>query len=44
MITNPEIKYRMRIAKEQNIPFTNYGILLAYLNGILDKTLPKELL
>ena len=44
MITNPEIKYRMRIAKEQKIPFTNYGILLAYLNGILDKTLPKELL
>lgn len=44
MITNPEIKYRMRIAKEQKIPFTNYGILLAYLNGILDKTLPKELI
>ena len=44
MITSPEIKYRMRIAKEQNIPFTNYGILLAYMNGILDKTLPNELL
>lgn len=44
MITNSEIRHRMRIAKEQNIPFTNYGILLAYLNGILDKTLPEELL
>lgn len=44
MITNSEIKHRMRVAKEQKIPFTNYGILLAYLNGILDKTLPEELL
>lgn len=44
MITNSEIKHRMRIAKEQRVPFTNYGILLAYLNGILDKTIPEELL
>ena len=44
MLNNREIHYRMRTAKEQNIPFTNYGVLLAHLNGILDKTLPKELL
>ena len=44
MLNNREINYRMRCAKEQNIPFTNYGVLLAHLNGILDKTLPKELL
>lgn len=44
MITSPEIKYRMRMAKEQSVPFTNYGILLAYMNGVLDKTVPEELL
>lgn len=44
MLNNREINYRMRCAKEQNIPFTNYGVLLAHLNGILNKTLPKELL
>lgn len=44
MLNNREINYRMRTAKEQNIPFTNYGVLLAHLNGILDKTLPTELL
>ena len=44
MLNNREIAYRMRCAKEQNIPFTNYGVLLAHLNGILEKTLPKELL
>jgi hypothetical protein len=44
MITNAEIRHRMRVAKDMEIPFTNYGVLLAYLNGILGETLPEELL
>ena len=32
-----ELKHRMNLAKEQNIPFTNYGIAIAYMNGILDR-------
>ena len=30
-----EMKYRVKCAKDQNIPFTNYGILIAYIQGIL---------
>ena len=33
-----EIKYRIKCAKDQNIPFTNYGILIAYIQGILKRT------
>ena len=33
-----EIKYRIKCAKYQNIPFTNYGILIAYIQGILKRT------
>ena len=44
MITNAEIRHRLRVAKDMEIPFTNYGVLLAYLNGILGETLPEELL
>ncbi len=39
MLTNKEVKYRINIAKEKNIPITNYGILIAYLNGILKRSL-----
>ena len=39
MLTNKEVKYRMGVAKEKNIPITNYGILIAYLNGILKRSL-----
>ena len=33
-----EMKYRVKCAKDQNIPFTNYGILIAYIQGILKRT------
>ena len=34
-----EMKYRVKCAQDQNIPFTNYGILIAYTQGILKRTL-----
>ena len=34
-----EMKYRQRTAVDQGIPITNYGILIASLNGILERTL-----
>ena len=33
-----EMKYRLACAADQGIPITNYGILIAYLNGILKRT------
>lgn len=39
MLNEREVCSRMRIAEEQNIPMTNYGILIAYMNGILKRSL-----
>jgi len=39
MITETEMKNRMKQTVTSNIPFTNYGITLAYLNGILSRSL-----
>ena len=39
MLNDLEMKRRMEIAKENNVPFTNYGITISYLNGILDRTI-----
>ena len=33
-----EMKYRLACCADQGIPVTNYGILIAYLNGILKRT------
>lgn len=33
-----EVKYRMQCAKDQGIPMTNYGILIAYIQGILKRS------
>ena len=30
---------RQQRAKEQNIPMVNYGMAIAYINGILDRAL-----
>ncbi len=38
MITEKEVMSRMEMAKEQVVPFTNYGILISYMNGILKKS------
>jgi hypothetical protein len=31
------MEYRIESAKQQNIPITNYGVLIAYMHGILDR-------
>ena len=39
MLNEREIMYRNKCAHLQNIPMTNYGIAIAYLNGILKRTI-----
>ena len=38
MLNEREMKYRLACAKDQNIPMTNYGILFAYIQGILKRS------
>ena len=35
MLNDREMKYRVQCALDQNVPITNYGILIAHINGIL---------
>ncbi|MBE5959340.1 MAG: [FeFe] hydrogenase H-cluster maturation GTPase HydF [Lachnospiraceae bacterium] len=37
MLNEREVISRMNIAIDQNVPFTNYGIVIAKMNGILDR-------
>jgi len=39
MINRKEMIYRVNRAKEEGIPIVNYGVLLAYIHGILDRAL-----
>ena len=39
MLSAREIRYRMKCALDQNIPFTNYGVAIACMNGILPRSL-----
>jgi len=39
MNTDRDVQYRMRCTVDQGVPFTNYGITLAYLTGTLERTL-----
>jgi [FeFe] hydrogenase H-cluster maturation GTPase HydF len=39
MINRKTVVNRVKISKEKGVPITNYGILLAHLNGILDRSL-----
>lgn len=38
MLNAREMRYRLACCADQGIPVTNYGILIAYLNGILPRT------
>ncbi|MFP3155840.1 [FeFe] hydrogenase H-cluster maturation GTPase HydF [Lachnospiraceae bacterium ZAX-1] len=38
MLNEREVKYRMKCAKGQNVPITNYGIAIAYMHGILERS------
>ena len=33
------MKYRLAAAQDQSVPVTNYGIIIAYMNGILERSL-----
>lgn len=39
MLNTREMKYRLNYAKQNDVPITNYGILIAKINGILDRAL-----
>lgn len=37
MLSSRELVYRMKCALDAGVPFTNYGIAIAYMKGILDR-------
>ena len=39
MLNSNEMKFRMNKAVEQNVAFTNYGMAIAYMNGILERSM-----
>lgn len=39
MLNEREMKYRMKCAEDQNVPFTNYGTVIALTQGILTRAL-----
>lgn len=39
MLNEREMQYRRKFAEDSKIPFTNYGIAIAYMQGILKRTL-----
>ncbi len=39
MLNEREMKYRLKCAVDQNVPMTNYGTAIAYMNGILKRSL-----
>ncbi len=38
MLNEREMRFRMKCAADQGIPFTNYGTAIAYMKGILDRS------
>lgn len=39
MLNEQEMQYRLSEAERQGVPMTNYGILIAYMKGILERSL-----
>lgn len=39
MLNEREVKYRMKCAEDQKVPFTNYGITIAQMKGILKRSI-----
>lgn len=39
MLTERELRYRVKCAKDQGVPFTNYGTVIAAMQGILRRAL-----
>ncbi|MBQ3028992.1 MAG: [Lachnospiraceae bacterium] len=38
MLTERELSYRKKTAEGETVPFTNYGIAMAFMNGILKRS------
>ena len=38
MLNEREMKYRLKCAEDQGVPMTNYGITIAYMKGILKRS------
>ncbi|MDO4733929.1 MAG: [FeFe] hydrogenase H-cluster maturation GTPase HydF, partial [Lachnospiraceae bacterium] len=39
MLTERDVKYRMKCAEDQNVPFLNYGIIIAKMKGALERSI-----
>jgi [FeFe] hydrogenase H-cluster maturation GTPase HydF len=39
MLNRREMMYRIELAKNENVPIINYGIIIAYMNGILQRAI-----
>lgn len=39
MLNEREVRYRMQCAKDAKVPITNYGIAIAYMKGILERSI-----
>jgi len=39
MLNEREMKYRLSYSADKSVPITNYGILIAYIHGILKRSL-----
>ena len=39
MLNEKEMKHRLSVAAKEGVPMTNYGVAIAYLKGILERTL-----
>lgn len=38
MLNEREMRYRLSCAQDQGVPMTNYGIAIAYIHGILKRS------
>lgn len=38
MLSEREMKYRLKYAQDEGVPITNYGTAIAYMNGILERS------
>lgn len=38
MLNEREVRYRIKCAEDQNVPISNYGTAIAYMNGILKRS------
>ena len=39
MLNEQEMKARIKMAQDSNVPIINYGVLIANINGILERSL-----